>query len=72
MTELLVLIYYAHIGISELEMNGHQGSFIAGQAWHADNRMECRACYCLSSALAGSIATQPKNPLTIQSGFIMI
>ncbi len=52
-------------------MNGHQGSFSAGQAWHTESplqggtRMECGVRYGLS-------ATQPKNPLTIQSGFIMI
>lgn len=54
-------------------MNGHQGSFMAGQAWHTDSRMPCRACYCPSF-------TTPKNPSTIQlsaslvqahSGFIM-
>jgi hypothetical protein len=52
-------------------MNGHQGSLIAGQAWHTDNRMKCGARYCLSSALAVR-TNQPENPLTIQSGFIMI
>ena len=60
-------------------MNGYQGNFIAGQAWHTESplqgatRMECGARYCLSSVT-------PKNPSSTQlsaslvqahSGFIM-
>lgn len=66
-------------------MNGRQSGFIAGQAWHTENslqgatRMECRECYCLSSAIAGSdlltvsMATQPKNnPSNIQSSATLV
>ena len=53
-------------------MNGHQGSFMAGQTWHAGSpmqgatRMECRARYCLLS-----VKTQPKNPSIQSVGYIM-
>ena len=46
-------------------MNGYQGSFTAGQAWHTESRMDCCARYCLS-------ATQPKNPSSKSARFIMI
>lgn len=57
-------------------MNGYQGSFIAGQAWHTEDplqamqaatgvaRMECGVCYCLSFT--------PKNPSSKPVRFIMI